>query len=167
MATGRETMKRCVSALLVLLALSPIVAMAAPSAVSAIESHKHLGVASCSNSVCHGASQPFRDSNVLPNEFAVWQAFDPHAKAWQTLRSEASRAIARKLGIGDPADAKVCLDCHADSIAADKRGDRFQVSDGVGCESCHGGAELWLNAHADRTVTHADNLKNGMYPTDQ
>jgi hypothetical protein len=161
-------MKRCVTALLVvLLALCPVFAMAAPSAVSAIESHKHLGVASCSNSVCHGASQPFRDSNVLQNEFAVWQEFDPHAKAWQTLNSDASRAIAAKLGIGDPAAAKVCLDCHADSIAAENRGERFQLSDGVGCESCHGGAELWLNAHADRSVTHAENVKNGLYPTDQ
>ncbi len=139
----------------------------ATSAVGDIEAHKHMGVASCSNSVCHGASQPFRDSNVLQNEFAIWQEFDPHAKSWQTLGSDASKAIARKLGIGDPASAKVCLDCHADSIATDQRGDRFQISDGVGCESCHGGSELWLNAHADKSVTHQDNLKNGMYPTDQ
>ncbi|MCB1572347.1 MAG: cytochrome c family protein [Dokdonella sp.] len=124
-------------------------------------------MASCSNSVCHGASQPFRDSNVQQNEFAIWQEFDPHAKAWQTLQSDASKSIARNLGIGDPTEAKVCLDCHADSIAADKRGDRFQISDGVGCESCHGGSELWLNAHADRSVSHAENVKNGLYPTDQ
>ena len=85
-------MKRCVSALLVMLLIwAPLGAMAAPSAVSTIESHKHMGVASCSNSVCHGASQPFRDSNVLQNEFAVWQEFDPHAKAWQTLGSDASK----------------------------------------------------------------------------
>lgn len=162
-------MKRCGSALLVMLLLAsiPIVAAAAPSAVSSIESHKHLGVASCSNSVCHGASQPFRDSNVQQNEFAIWQEFDPHAKAWQTLQSDASKSIARNLGIGDPTEAKICLDCHADSIAADKRGDRFQLSDGVGCESCHGGSELWLNAHADRSVSHAENVKNGLYPTDQ
>ena len=161
-------MKRCGTVLfIVLLALCAPLASAGTSAVSAIESHKHLGVASCSNSVCHGASQPFRDSNVLQNEFAVWQEFDPHAKAWQTLGSAASKEIGRKLGIGDPASAKICLDCHADSIAVENRGERFQLSDGVGCESCHGGSEMWLNAHADRSVTHADNLKNGMYPTDQ
>ncbi len=151
----------------ILSALLPTVAAAASSVASAIESHRHLGVASCSNSVCHGASQPFRESNVQQNEFAIWQEFDPHAKAWQTLGSDASKAIARKLGIGDPASAGICLDCHADSIAADMRGERFQLSDGVGCESCHGGSELWLNAHADKGVTHQDNLKNGMYPTDQ
>ncbi|MBL0164073.1 MAG: hypothetical protein IPP82_10665 [Xanthomonadales bacterium] len=161
-------MKRGGFVLIVILsALLPAVTAVASSAASAIEAHKHLGVASCSNSVCHGASQPFRDSNVQQNEFAIWQEFDPHAKAWQTLGSDASKAIARKLGIGDPASAKVCLDCHADSIASDMRGERFQLSDGVGCESCHGGSELWLNAHADKGVTHEDNLKNGMYPTDQ
>lgn len=156
------------------LALSAVVllgmgatATAEASAVAAIEAHRHLGVASCANSVCHGASQPFRDSNVQQNEFAIWQEFDPHARAYQTLTNKASQDIARKLGIGDPTQAKVCLDCHADSIAADKRGERFQISDGVGCESCHGGAELWLNAHADKDVAHADNIAKGMYPTDR
>ncbi|MEP6882550.1 MAG: multiheme c-type cytochrome [Dokdonella sp.] len=160
-------MKRIGFALFVMVSVFLSAVAMANSAVGDIESHKHMGVASCSNSVCHGASQPFRDSNVLQNEFAIWQEFDPHAKSWQTLGSDASKAIARKLGIGDPASAKVCLDCHADSIATDQRGDRFQISDGVGCESCHGGSEMWLNAHADGSVTHQDNLKNGMYPTDQ
>jgi hypothetical protein len=161
-------MKRCGFLLFVVVSVClPAIAMATTSAVSVIESHKHMGVASCSNSVCHGASQPFRDSNVMQNEFAVWQEFDPHAKAWQTLGTDASKAIARKLGIGDPASAKVCLDCHADDVSPEMRGDRFQLSDGVGCESCHGGSELWLNAHADRSVTHKENLKNGMYPTDE
>jgi hypothetical protein len=161
-------MKRCGFLLFVMVSVwLPAIAMATSSAVSAVESHKHMGVASCSNSVCHGASQPFRDSNVMQNEFAVWQEFDPHAKAWQTLGSDASKAIARKLGIGDPTSARVCLDCHADAVSPEMRGDRFQLSDGVGCESCHGGSELWLNAHADRSVTHKENLKNGMYPTDE
>jgi hypothetical protein len=141
-------------------------AMAA-SAVAAIDAHKHLGVASCSNSVCHGASQPFRDSHILQNEFAVWQEFDPHARSYQTLATPESQAIARKLGLGDATTAKVCLDCDTDNIASDRRGERFHITDGVGCESCDGGAELWLNSHADASVAHADNLAKGMYPTDQ
>lgn len=161
-------MRRCgLAVLAVALAVWSCAANAATSAVAAIEAHKHLGVASCSNSVCHGASQPFRDSNVLQNEFAIWQEFDPHAKSYQTLASKASQDIARKLGIGEPTGAKICLDCHADSVAADNRGERFQLTDGVGCESCHGGSELWLNAHADRSVSHADNVAKGMFPTDQ
>ena len=141
-------------------------AAAADSAVDAIAAHKHLGVATCSNSVCHGASQPFRDSDVAQNEFAIWQEFDPHSKTFATLSTPAAKSIAAKLGLGDPAQAKVCLDCHTDNTAAASRGERFQISDGVGCEVCHGGAELWLNAHADRSVSHADNVAKGLYPTD-
>jgi Cytochrome c554 and c-prime len=141
-------------------------ATAAASAVDAIAAHKHMGVASCSNSVCHGASQVFRDSHVMQNEFAVWQETDPHAKAYAILQQPASQEIARKLGIGPATEAKICLDCHADNVPAAQRGERFQLSDGVGCEACHGGAEHWLNAHADKTVAHADNLAKGMYATD-
>lgn len=137
----------------------------AAGAVEAIAAHKHLGVASCSNSVCHGASQAFRDSHVQQNEFAIWQETDPHAKAYAVLGNAQSKSIAAKLGLGDPAQAKVCLDCHADNVPAAQRGERFQLSDGVGCEACHGGAEQWLNAHADKKVAHADNLAKGMYAT--
>jgi hypothetical protein len=138
----------------------------AETAVDAIQAHKHMGVATCSNSVCHGASQPFRDSNVMQNEFAIWQEFDPHAKTFKTLSTPAAKSITAKLGLGDPAQAKVCLDCHTDNQPVAARGERFQISDGVGCEACHGGSELWLNAHADKSVTHADNLAKGMYATD-
>ncbi|HSX61654.1 MAG TPA: multiheme c-type cytochrome, partial [Tahibacter sp.] len=96
------------------------------SAVDAIAAHRHLGVASCSNSVCHGASQVFRDSHVMQNEFAVWQETDPHAKAYAILQQPASAEIARKLGIGSAAEAKICLDCHADNVPAAQRGERFQ-----------------------------------------
>ena len=138
----------------------------AQTAVEAIAAHKHMGVASCSNSVCHGASQPFRNSDVMQNEFAIWQEFDPHAKAYQILEQPRSKAIAQKLGLGDPTQAAVCLDCHADNVAPANRGERFQLSDGVGCEACHGGSENWLSAHADRKVAHADNLAHGMYATE-
>src|SRR5258708_3214636 len=141
-------------------------AAGAETALDAIDAHKHMGVATCSNSVCHGASQPFRDSDVMQNEFAIWQEFDPHAKAYQILEKPESKAIAQKLGLGDPTQAKVCLDCHADNQPTARRGERFQISDGVGCEACHGGSELWLNAHSDRSVAHADNLGKGMYATE-
>ncbi len=138
---------------------------AAGSAVDAIEAHRHMGVASCANSVCHGAAQPFTDSNVLQNEFAIWQEFDPHSGAYRTLLSDESKAIARKLGLPDAHTADICLDCHADNVAVDKRGDRFRLEDGVGCEACHGGAELWLSSHTVPGTAHADNIANGLYPT--
>ena len=47
----------------------------------------HLGVASCASSTCHGAVQPFRDSNVMQNEFSIWQNEDPHNGAYKILLS--------------------------------------------------------------------------------
>lgn len=136
------------------------------STVASINQHTHMGVATCASSVCHGASQQFKESNVWQNEFARWQEYDPHAnKAFQALQGAEGQAIARKLGLGDATQAKVCLDCHADNPPADKRGERFQLTDGVGCEACHGGSELWLTSHAGKDVPHADNVANGLYPT--
>jgi hypothetical protein len=158
--------------LLLLLAMSGLLTAALPtlasaSAVGEIAAHKHMGVATCSNSVCHGASQPFKESNVWQNEFARWQEYDPHAtQAFQALQGAEGQAIARKLGLGDATQAAVCLDCHADNTPMAKRGERFQLDDGVGCEACHGGSELWLSSHADKGVPHADNLAKGLYPTE-
>jgi hypothetical protein len=150
-----------------LLALVGVAGLAQGAAVDEIAAHTHLGVATCSNSVCHGASQVFKDSNVWQNEFARWQEYDPHAtQAYQALRGAEGQAIAKKLGLGDATQAKVCLDCHADNVAAQRRGERFQLDDGVGCEACHGGAELWISSHADKGASHADNLAKGLYPTE-
>ncbi len=146
------------------LALAPA---AHASVVAKIHADKHMGVATCSSSVCHGASQPFKDSNVWQSEFARWQEYDPHStKAFQALQSSEGQAIARKLGLGDATKAKVCLDCHADNPPEDKRGERFQISDGVGCEACHGGSERWLTSHTGKDTPHAENLANGLYPTE-
>lgn len=137
------------------------------SVVSTIHADKHMGVATCSNSVCHGASQPFKDSNVWQSEFARWQEYDPHStKAYQALVSEQGQAIARRLGLGDATQAKVCLDCHTDNVPVEMRGERFQITDGVGCEGCHGGSERWLSAHTGKDTPHAENLSNGLYPTE-
>ncbi len=136
----------------------------AASAATRIAEHRHLGVASCANSVCHGATQTSSSAKIQMNEFAVWQEFDPHANSYQTLLNAKSKAIASKLGIGDAASAAECLDCHTDNVASERRGEKFQIEDGVGCEACHGGAEPWIASHVE--ASHADNLAAGLYPTD-
>lgn len=125
----------------------------------------HTGVATCASSVCHGRVLPADDSNVLQNEYRTWSRHDRHADAYQTLFSEASRSIAGKLGISNAHEADICLDCHADNVDSARRGQRFHIEDGVGCEACHGGAERWLTRHATADATHAGNLDAGMYPT--
>jgi hypothetical protein len=75
--------------------------------------------------------------------------------------------IAKNLGLKQPAhQAPLCLDCHADYPPAEKRGEKFSMDDGIGCEGCHGGSERWLKDHDNEGRTHAQNIETGMYPTD-
>lgn len=140
-------------------------AVQARGVVQQIDAHKHLGVATCASSTCHGSTQKFPDSRVWQNEFAIWQESDPHARAYEILKSPASQKIARNLGLGDATKAGVCLDCHASNTPIANRGEKFQIEDGVGCESCHGGSELWISSHASSTAVHADSVSKGLYPT--
>jgi|SRR5581483_1926796 len=126
---------------------------------------KHLGVASCAGSTCHGSTRPFADSRIRQDEYFVWQRKDAHARSYVTLRSSRSQAIARKLGLSDAAAAPRCLVCHADSVAEAQRGERFQLSDGVGCEACHGGAEHWIGPHAAGYKNNDERSAAGLRPT--
>jgi hypothetical protein len=127
--------------------------------------NKHLGVATCSSSVCHGSVKSRSSYDVQLNEYVTWSHDDSHAKAYNVLKSERSRAIAAKLGLPNAYDAKICLDCHADNVPETVRGKEFNIADGIGCESCHGGAEKWIESHTMKTTSYEDNLKNGMFPT--
>ncbi len=126
----------------------------------------HTGVATCAASQCHGSAIPRDATGILQNEYVTWTQADPHAAAFDTLNSEQSRLIAARLGISKAHEAKECLDCHADNVSSQHRGEKFQISDGVGCEACHGGAENWLSSHYNAaTQSHASNISAGMYPT--
>ena len=125
---------------------------------------QHLGVATCASSVCHGAATPSA-AGVRLDEYVTWSHRDAHAKAYVTLQSARSRQIAARLGSGDPTREPVCLECHADNVPAERRGERFRLSDGIGCEACHGGAEHWLTTHASKHARYADNVARGMYPS--
>jgi hypothetical protein len=130
-----------------------------------LTANKHLGVATCSSSVCHGNVKSTGSYDVQLNEYVTWSHDDSHSKAYSVLKGERSRAIAAKLGLPNAYDAKICLDCHADFVPESVRGKEFNLADGIGCESCHGGAEKWIQSHTIKTTSYADNLKNGMYPT--
>jgi len=126
----------------------------------------HLGVTTCAGSTCHGAVSRWRDGNVAQNEYSIWHKNDKHAQAYKVLTEDRSKRIAQNLGLPNAHEAKICLDCHSDNVAAEKRGREFQVSDGVGCEACHGGGERWLGQHVSGRVSHAENVAKGMYPTE-
>ena len=132
----------------------------------------HLGVASCAGNNCHGAVEPLKASRVQQNEYLIWAQKDKHSRAYAVLKDERSQRIARNLGLlnskGEPdaENAAICLDCHADNVAPDRRGRQFQLSDGVGCEACHGGSVGWLGIHISGG-THQQNVQAGLYQTDK
>jgi hypothetical protein len=164
------------AAALVLLAMAAaVILLGASPATAPIEAatsgsgNVHLGVASCAGTTCHGRMEA--DGKIVrQDELMRWQEPSTpggaHSRAFAVLSNSRSRQIARNLGIGDASTAPMCLGCHADPAPAAKRGARFQLSDGVGCETCHGGASEWISSHYAVGATHAANVAKGMIPLD-
>ncbi|MEQ8516757.1 MAG: multiheme c-type cytochrome [Chromatocurvus sp.] len=153
-------------------AMAPLVAwLLMPAALAQplpeADDRVHEGVASCASTVCHGRVNADDDAAVWLNEYRVWLRQDYHSRAYRTLLTEQSQTMAKKLGLPAAHTADLCLDCHADNVPAQRRGARFQIDDGVGCEACHGGAGDWLESHAELGTSHADNIRRGLYPTDR
>jgi hypothetical protein len=132
---------------------------------------KHEGVSSCDGSTCHGSAAPRNDRNVRQDEYSIWVNEDRHhTRAYKVLLNKDSIRISKNLGRKKkPHEDDLCLDCHADNPPPEKRrtaNNEFQITDGVGCEACHGGAERYLRPH-DSGSSHAKNIELGLYPTDQ
>jgi hypothetical protein len=120
---------------------------------------KYLGASSCASSGCHGGAGRHQ------NQFLTWSLRDFHSqRPFATLTTARSKQIADALRIKDPtADAR-CTSCHSPlhNVPAALRGDAFNITEGVSCESCHGPAEHWLRAHTRPDYTHADRVAAGM-----
>ncbi len=125
------------------------------------------GVATCAGSTCHGRAEG-NGAVVRQDEIATWQEpsspSGAHSRAYAVLASQRGRQIAASLGIGAATSASQCLGCHATFVPQSQRGERFQITDGVGCESCHGASQDWLALHYARPATHASNVASGMTP---
>lgn len=128
--------------------------------------HQSVGTVNCASSTCHGSIEERTSTPVMQNEYTTWLREDPHTQAYAVLKNAQSQRIAKNLGLSQPAhEAKVCLDCHSHNLPASKQGPRFDKSDGINCEACHGPAEKWIKTHLEPNASHAKNIENGMYPT--
>ena len=129
------------------------------------DANTHEGVKSCVGAPCHGHKSK-QGGRVWLNEGSIWRTEDLHSRAFDVLYNKRSKRMAKNLGLEKPAhESKLCLDCHADFVPAARRGRRFTLGEGIGCETCHGGAGRWLKSH-DSGASRASNLERGMYPTD-
>lgn len=128
------------------------------------EAQRFEGVASCAGSTCHGRAEG-NGKVVRQDELMHWQEPSSrggaHSRAYAVLASTRGQAIASALGLGNATSAQACLGCHA--TPPGPRGERFQISDGVGCESCHGPASGWIASHYAVPATRASNVSQGMY----
>lgn len=128
------------------------------------------GVATCAGSTCHGRAEG-NGAVVRQDEIATWQEpsspSGAHSRAYASLASRRGQQIADSLGLGVATSAPACLGCHSTFAPTSQRGDRFLLSDGVGCESCHGASQEWLPLHYARPATHASNVASGLVPLER
>ena len=120
-----------------------------------------LGASSCASSSCHGGG------GEKQNQFLVWSLRDFHSqRPPATLTSARSKQIAESesLRIQDPTKDVRCTSCHAPlaSVPENQRGEHFNLSEGVSCESCHGMAQNWIRSHTRKDYTRADRVAAGM-----
>lgn len=167
-STLRAVSKFTALAILLIVQLTAIQSQAQPLPYQS--PHETLGTVTCASSLCHGTIKLWKGSNVLQNEYLTWSRTDKHARAYNVLLNERSKRIATNLGLKQPAhEARICLDCHAHVVPQERRGERFNVTDGITCEGCHGPAEKWVKTHVapgdSATAQHAANIDDGMYPT--
>lgn len=94
------------------------------------EGRKYLGVAKCQ--LCHK-----KEKKGL--QFEIWKE-SRHSKAYERLATPEAIEIAKKRGVENPQEDPQCLKCHTAGYdaPAELRGRKFDLSEGVGCEACHG-----------------------------
>ena len=149
---------------------APTSAPLVPDLVHAQGNYKYTGAASCGSSSCHGSNKPKAEFPKM-NENIIWTQKDKHAKAYATLTNEKLKSgvspskIAQNLKIAKAETSSKCLVCHAVDVKPEQRGPKFDISEGVHCDGCHGPAEKWLEPHAEKGWTHEKSVAVGMYDT--
>ncbi|MBM3318051.1 MAG: cytochrome C554 [Candidatus Eisenbacteria bacterium] len=82
-------------------------------------------------------------------QFDQW-AKSPHANAYNSLLTDESKKICADMKIAKaPHEAPECLRCHVTGwdAKAELLGAKYDRTEGVGCESCHGPAAEWKTPH--------------------
>ena len=102
-----------------------------PEAAETAPRAKYTGVAACAE--CH------KDPET-GYQFSRWR-MSPHAQAYATLVTPRAYEIAIEMGVkGNLQEQPACLKCHSTAYHQPAGGflESFAISEGVGCEACHG-----------------------------
>jgi hypothetical protein len=131
------------------------VAIVAGGVMSA-QTFKYIGADKCK--LCH--NKPAKG-----DQYGKWLA-SGHAKALNSLGSQASLDYAKKNGIADPTKEAKCLKCHStfDFVPANLRGG-ILAKEGVSCESCHGPGSMYKSPAIMKS--REQSMKNGLVLPDK
>ena len=99
--------------------------------ITAQTEHGFVGTSTCG--MCH-------KSEKQGSQLSIWQN-SKHALAYEALNSAKADEIAKSKGFQTKAiETPECLKCHASGYNVDAKmlSDKFKITDGVQCETCHG-----------------------------
>ncbi len=136
--------------------VSPLL-LANNSAPSDSTQHEFVGVKTCG--MCH-------KSEKQGKQLSIWEN-SKHSKAYKTLQTKEADEIAKKQGFDTPAaKTEKCLSCHVSGNNVDKKyiGAKFNMEDGVQCETCHGAGGDYKSLKIMKDVKLA--VENGLHVYD-
>ena len=123
-------MKKLLVLVLAIAAIAFVGSSLIQGVASAGEQRAFVGATKCKT--CHKKVE-------VGEQFIIWEK-STHAQAYQTLASDKAKEIAKEKGIDNAQEADECLCCHVTGhgVAAEFLGPKYDKTEGVGCESCHG-----------------------------
>ena len=123
-------MRKTVIAISALAVIAFLGASVASYDAAAGEKHTYIGATKCKT--CHKKPE-------VGEQYVIWEK-SQHANAFATLAGDKAKEIATAKGIDNPQEADECLKCHVTGhgAAADLLGTKYDKTEGITCESCHG-----------------------------
>jgi len=127
-----------------------LVVLLGGSTLPAGETAAYVGAERCKN--CHSAPSK-------GDQYGKW-AKEDHAKAFAKLAADAALKLGKEKGVAEPQKDKACATCHVTAYdePAESKGKKFDPTQGVQCESCHGPGNKHVKARLEAEEEAGDKL---------
>ncbi len=126
-----------------------------------ITEYKYLGTESACKRCHQEPLEQDKSSDLLDRvklrEWTIWNEDDKHSKAFVVLQEKRGSRIANLMRKNVLDESTGCIQCHTSNVDAtlwdskcgsDGLETNICISEGVGCEACHGPASKWVGPHA-------------------